>query len=271
MTELDFLPEWYQIRQERRRSYFSFVWLGLCLVGVMGLWFYLANNQIRQCRGDLALLHNEQNEVNEQLATRDRLRATRDEKIRRGEIVKRLAWTPDAIHVLRRLVELVPDDITLVDVEITTEIVKEPAPTGEAAAAARRAAGQAGAAAAPKKPDRLRYVVRVVGAAPFDELIGNLVTRLTRSDAFTNVQISYTKDVKRLARLMRQFELTCQLVDDWEVTDDGVPPAGEEIRNSESGIRNEEKHAEAGAGSAKSEPRKAEGAVKEDEAGNKRN
>jgi Tfp pilus assembly protein PilN len=223
MVELDFLPEWYQIRQQRRRSYFAFVWLGACLLGAMGLWFYMTQEQIRQARGDVQGVAREQAAVKEQLASCDKLRLVRDEMRRKSDISRLLTDCPDTIHVLRKLVDLVPAEIALTGLDVGSEPIQ--APSAEAAPARSRRSRPAESTTA--KFERRRYTFRIDGVAPFDELIANMVTRLSNSDAFTNVQIVYTKDVRRSGRLMRQFELTCQLVDNWEATDGDEPSAGQ--------------------------------------------
>lgn len=222
MTELDFLPEWYFVRQERRRSYVSFVWLGLCLLGVMGVWFYLANSQIRRCQADLDHLGSEQSKVNEQLVQGDKLRTIRAERLHRAQLADQLIHCPDAIHVVRKFIDLMPDEVALVGLDVTTEAIKAAAP-GAPAAASGVGRGGVGPAAKPQGPDRHRYILHITAMAPVDEIIGNFENRLSRSDLFTRVEMGYSRDVQRLGRLMRQFELTCQIVDDWEATDAGSP------------------------------------------------
>ncbi len=224
MTELDFMPQWYHVRQARRRSYFVLAWLAACMLSVMGLWFYLAHSRISQCRADLRKLQADRNLVNEHLFKIDRQRAVRDDLTRKSNIAEKLQNRPDAVHVVDRLVGLVAEEISLVALELTSELIKDGA-GGESAKTPKRIGGPRGsgpppvaqpAKAPPQTVERTRCQLKVTGVAPEDDSVAGFVTRLSRSEAFTNVQMGYTKTVKREGRLMREFQLTCQLVDDWQ-------------------------------------------------------
>lgn len=237
MTELDFLPEWYRVCQQRRRSYFVFVWLGACLLGVMGLWLHASHSRIRQARADVQAVERDHDALKERLAKGDQLRAVRDETRRKSEITRLLTGCPDMIHVLRRLVELMPPEVALTALDVSSQVIKDEAVPPPPARAGRSGSSVSGSVA---KYERRRYALRITGLAPFDELVANMVTRLADSDAFTNVQIVYTKDVRRHGKIMRQFELTCQLVDQWEAIDarqagghDGGLVIGVEIGSAE--------------------------------------
>ncbi len=231
MSELDFLPDWYLFRLERRHGYFVFVWLGVCLVGAMGLWFYLVHSQVRQCRADLQQLKAERNTVNDQLLKIDKLRAVRDDLTRKSDIARQLHNRPDVIHVSGRLVELAGDDVNLVDMKIVSEEIKPPSPSAGPSGRSGGRAAPAAPGAVPQDPPKVRYGLTVTGVAPSDVSIANFIARLSASDAFVDVQMGYTKDVKRSGRLMRQFELTGRLVEDCRAADESGPagnaaPAG---------------------------------------------
>jgi len=241
MTELDFLPDWYQVRQERRRGYFVFVWLGACLLTVMGLWFYLANSHIGQCRADLHQLQKERNLVNEQLLKIDKLRVVRDDLTRKSQIADKLHHRPDVVHVTSRLIELTPDDVSLVELEFQTEKLKDSMPAGAPATPRRISSGRSSPAPATTRAPtseaigRTRYLLKITGVAPVDVTIANFIARLSGSEAFTDVQMDYTKDVKRSGRLMRQFEVTCQLVENWRSVSSGDGPAASAAPAPETG------------------------------------
>ena len=217
MTELDFLPDWHMLRIERRRSAYAFVWLGACLVGVMAAWFCIVQGQIGQRQADVTGLQTQRGAITEQLARWDKLLASRDAVMRKAAIVDRLSNCPDAIHVLSRMADLIGDEIVILNLDISTE-TEMVAPVSPAAAAAGRerhpGAGKAGDST--PAPPKVHYLFRVDGLAPSDDVIASFVTRLTTSDGFGNVEVNYTRDLKRAGRLMRQFELTCQAADEWE-------------------------------------------------------
>jgi Tfp pilus assembly protein PilN len=218
MIERDFLPDWHMLRLDRRRSAYAFVWLGACLVGVMAAWFCFVQGQVARRQVELGGLQTQRGVVTEQLARWDKLLANRDTVMRKAAVVDRLSNSPDAIHVLGRMADLIPADIVLISLDLGTEAEQTPfVPAAGQAGAGKDKAGQ-GKNAAPAQP-RSHYTFRVDGLAPNDEVIASFVTGLTNSDGFTNVQVNFTRDQKRAGRVMRQFEMTCQAADEWERTD----------------------------------------------------
>ena len=220
MTEIDFLPEWYQVRQQRRQGYVAFIWLGGVLLGLMCMSFYLGYSQVRQCRADIQQLQAKRTAVNEQLVKIDKMRSVRDDLTRKSAIAEKLHNRPDVIHVLGRLVELLPPEINLVDLEMVAQVPPAAAVAVEPATGPRRVTGAAAepSAADGSNDEKTNYKLKILGVAAVDASIGNFIARLVASDSFVNVQMVYSRDVKRSGRLMRQFELTCQIPDEWQMS-----------------------------------------------------
>ena len=221
MIELDFLPEWYHVRQQRRRSTFVLIWLAASLLGVIALWFTLANSQIRQARRDLETLKAERTAVNDHLVKIDKLRAIRDDLLRKSTIAAKLHGQPDAIHAISRVLELMPEGVGLVSLDLQTEPIKSPA--ASAPARPQRIGGRA-ATSAPEpgpRPDRTRYLIKLTCVAPVDEVVSAFLNRLSNAEDFErNVQVGYVNDFKQGGRLMRKFELTCRLMENWSPAQD---------------------------------------------------
>jgi Tfp pilus assembly protein PilN len=171
MTELDFLPDWHMLRLDRRRSAYAFAWLGACLVGVMAAWFCFIQGQIAYRQAELAGLQTQRGPLSEQLARWDKLLANRDMVMRKAAIVDRLSNCPDAIHVLGRMADLIPDDIVLIGLDIATEAeVVSATGTGASSAGATSASrGRrqgAGDSAPSQGQPKAHYTFRVDGLAP---------------------------------------------------------------------------------------------------------
>ncbi len=237
MTELDFLPDWYHVRRERRRSYFALVWLSLCLVGVMGLWFYLSHSRIVQARSELAQIKGERTRVNEELLRIDKLRAIRDDLAGKSTLAAELHNRPDAIYVVGRLVELLPSDIAMTGLDISSQTIKDkssaPANSGPRRVSSRRVTSEP----SDSKPtaERSRYVLTIRGVAPVDVTVANFIARLSSSDGFEQVHMGYARDLKFQGRLMREFLVTCQVDENWKPWESGQArtAAGLETRPTE--------------------------------------
>ncbi|MCG3179281.1 MAG: hypothetical protein BIFFINMI_01615 [Phycisphaerae bacterium] len=207
MTELDFLPDWYHVRRERRRGYFVLFWLLGCLIALMGVWFYLTHNQLGKVQAELKDLKAERAVVNDHLVKIDKLRSVRDDLIRKAAINAQLQNQPDALQVVGQIMELMPEDISLMDLQLSTEVVKAKAPPVRKGSKAP---------AAPKEPDKIHYLVQITGLAPYDVSVANFIARLSATEGFQNVQMGYAKDLLRNDRRMREFQVNCRLADDWK-------------------------------------------------------
>jgi Tfp pilus assembly protein PilN len=219
MQELDFLPDWYHVRQERRRSYFVMVWLMVCLLGVMGVWFYLTHARIGEYRRQLEADKAERSAVGELLVRIDKERSIRDDLARKSNIAARLHSQPDALHVLGQVTDLMPEDVFISQLQLATEVIKEETPKsgGRSPRIVRRKSRKT-EESRPAAP-RSRYIMRIKGVASMDVSVANFIARLSAVDGFEDVRMVYTRDLVQNRHNMREFEVTFRLAEDWGPVD----------------------------------------------------
>jgi Tfp pilus assembly protein PilN len=235
MQELDFLPDWYHVRQERRRSYFVMVWLMGCLLAVMGVWFYLSHSRIQDYRQRLEADKAERAGVGELLVRIDKERAIRDDLARKSNIAARLHSQPDALHVLGQVTDLLPADVFVSQLQLATEVIKPdgPALDGRKSRIIRKKKKEQ----ARPKTQRTRYIMRIQGVASLDVSVANFIARLSAVRGFKDVRMVYTRDLIRNKHNMREFEVTFRLAEDWRPGDGDRPLRADVTPTAPAGTR----------------------------------
>ena len=198
MRELEFLPEWYPTLRRRKRLAKLQAWMALAIIASLSLWLSLARRNVRSAEVALGAFEvqvqqteTEKRQLNEQLEMKRQLE-------RREEIVAQLGFPVEMSRLLQTLDTIMPREMSLRDINCTTE---EQTSVAAGAAAAQATPGR------PQVVDR-RLRVRLVGVAPNDVDLADFLLGLTKLPFFEQISLVRADGVSDGGHLMREFEVT---------------------------------------------------------------
>lgn len=197
MRELEFLPQWYSRLERRRGVLWLQAWLTLALFAGLGLWVFLAERNVRSTAYALRLLDGQLKQTDNQVRQMDLMQATQRQCRQKADVLAKLGTHVDSARILGRLGELMPANVSLV--QLSFELDETPAALPGAARAALKDRNSA--------PLDRRLRARVQGVAPTDVELATLLTELNKVPFLDNVTATYSRDKRQLGHVLREFEL----------------------------------------------------------------
>src|SRR5436309_10652668 len=180
MRELEFLPAWYPQARSRRRLVLLQVWATLALAAALGLWAVMAQHRIQRAQAFEADLRNKLAQSHEDLRQMEDLVRQRKQLRQAEQIMSKLGVQIEATRLIRAVDDVMPREVTLVNLEVNTEESAEGAPQA-------RLAGPEGAV------DRHLHV-RFQGLAPASVDLSAFIAQLGAQPFFEQVAITYVKE-----------------------------------------------------------------------------
>lgn len=213
MKIVNLLPEWYLRAQRERCSLRIRLLLMLVLGGVMVGWTFVGRGQVRQ------------------------LQHQRDALVRQGEIVHSLGGDLQrAENDIRRLenLQLAYRDLgTTVPMSAVLQQIPNNMTVGMALSRATidvraEPVRNSGMVGDPRNPPRYHNIARLnlVGLAPNDVLIAQLIGRISANPLFTDVSLNFTRTETLREYSVRRFEIQMQVDLDRLATEDPTNPGG---------------------------------------------
>lgn len=198
MPELEFLPDWYNVRLARQRVVkLQVCGLALLILGLGG-WTIgsqrnLQNRQslLQSLEHQLDQKHTEKKILDEQLSLRQELQ-------QREELISSLGFPVEMTRLLQTLDSVMPKEMTLTLFDCTTEETVRPVTS---------VAGVKPGAEKEKQIDR-RLKIKLQGVTPNDVDLANLLYGLTGKPFFDQVSVTYARDKVDSGHIFREFELT---------------------------------------------------------------
>jgi Tfp pilus assembly protein PilN len=212
MSEINFLPDSYLRNQSRqRRIYRQCTLVLLLIIALTGWWLaqYGRTEAVRRyalsLEAEVVAARNQMNELN-------KLRLEQQQLTHQLNIQRELAQPVSHTQIMAVLAQLLPPSVGLTDV---TMAVDQPAPTAVASTHTSSKRKQSKQQTAPRKtPSFVR--VDLVGLAPDDLAIANLVGDLSEHPLFEQVTLRYSRSIEfqnlmgREFRIMIAVPLDCQ-------------------------------------------------------------
>jgi len=216
MKEIDFIPNWYRIGRQRRRTYRRQYMLlgglfGLLLVGCLGLGVSISRGRAfvertRDAESTYGVIRERFEAVQRQvteLEAKQRMLETLDPQV---------AWSA----VVAEVSHVVPSNIVLERLEITAESVSGPgsgpAKVGTPKVVLSASAVGAAAPAADAMPEsQERFRVRIKGVAADAGQVSRLVSNLEQSDYFRQISPGLIRNKRLAGRECIEFEVACYL------------------------------------------------------------
>ena len=208
VARIDFLPERIRVHRERRRHFKRQACLmALCLMGMVALG-HMRFTRISQARAELDLLHDRDQQAQEQIDQRVDLEAQQAELMVKKRVDDSLGTRVNAMDILGELQHITPERLTLTSMTIHATELPVAAPQGRAGgltvAGAMDPTGQIPVAR------RLRVVL--TGLTPSDIDVANFIGQLAASPLFEDVNMGYAKTIVHENHEAREFQVSCFVV-----------------------------------------------------------
>jgi len=193
MRDLEFLPDWYPKLRCRKRTVALQAWGTLTVAAFLGIWMFAAQRDVRARERELS-------DLNDALARSvtevERLKTLTDlhEQLSAQARVFAMIGRPiEMTRILTTLQELMPADMSILDLSVITEEVKPNTVAAKVAA---------------DKGANRRINMRMQGVAPTDADLASFLAKLTAKPFFSNVAVNYSKPRMDAGHVMREFEVT---------------------------------------------------------------
>lgn len=214
MTELDFLPQEYLVRQSSRRDR---RWLlaiaGVVVLGIASSALAIAG-RVRGLRTELAGVEKEHASAVRQLTELKHLTAERDQLRLDANLRSLLRARPALSRVLTELATCCPDQLTLTEIDVRTE-------RSRATESPKRPAEPSSSTAEPKEPDRptalrefkrqreeQQQIVRVQGYAKTERQIYMFMRELQACACFSDVTFEIDSQTQQ-SQFVSRFQIRC--------------------------------------------------------------
>lgn len=216
MSDVDFLPNWYRdLLKRRRQSLLNLAALAL-LVAVLATAAVFKTEQVTLEEHRVAAVQSELEGARQELQKLSALTQLRDQWRRQDSVLSSTGVNVEASRLLAALEQVVPADTALTDLTFTLEdrtAQVEPEVEGQQPAPTI-------AADAPGAGRRLKVSLR--GLAPGELAVANLLSAISKTSLFTQVNLNYAKDHEEAGETVRQFEVTFVINLASEPADQGV-------------------------------------------------
>jgi Tfp pilus assembly protein PilN len=213
MTEIDFLPQEYLVRQSSRRDR---RWLlaiaGVVVLGIAGSALAIAG-RVRALAAELAGVEREHEAAVRQLAELKQLTTERDTLRFDANLRSLIRARPALSRVLAELAASCPDQLTLTEIDVRTERTRAVEPI--------RKPADTSSSAEPKEPDRptalrefkllreeQQHVLRVQGYAKSERQIYMFMRELQACDCFSDVTFEIDSQTQQ-SQLVSRFQIRC--------------------------------------------------------------
>lgn len=199
MRELELLPDWYPLAQQRRRRLRLQVQMVLLVAAVLSGWLLLARQNIAEARSSLALIDDQLRQTRSELQLLDEQTMLLKRLQLQQEVEARLGLPVEMTLLITTIDAAMPEEMALVRLDVSTDQVTRS--VADLAAAGRKGRGGT------ESPRDRQLVVRVVGVAPTDAEITTFFSRLTETAAFQQVRMNYARDRQGGGLVMREVEI----------------------------------------------------------------
>ncbi len=231
MTTTSFLPEDYlDQRAERRTNMVSLTLFGVVMVSVFAA-FLVTNRQWSKVRSAQASINRQYQDAASQIERLNELEQQKDQMLNKARLAAALVERVPRSILLAELVNRMPPNMGLLELELKSEKVKAKSTIG----APSKGTGSLGKGKAPKRAKtrndveevkevkieapRYQVTVNLVGVAPTDVEVSRYMAELNAHPLLQNVSLEYSEERKFEGDKMRQFEIRMSLNGDLDVRD----------------------------------------------------
>jgi Tfp pilus assembly protein PilN len=212
-----FLPEDYvRSRAEKRASLLTLVLFGVVMFAVAGA-FFVTNRQWIDVRTEQQAINAEYTREAQKIEQLKALEKQKAEMLAKAELTTALIERIPRSLLTAELVTRMPEEITLLSMELKSKRVMSAAPPAQVQPAAgslmRTGKGTAGAEPAPVRVSapKYEYNLTVTGVSQKNNDIADYLASLKQSPLLEGVDLTYIKPTKISDIELRRFELVARL------------------------------------------------------------
>jgi len=223
MTKTSFLPEDYVEKKSQRRT--NIISLSLFVVvmsSIIGA--FLVTDRQRAEVYDLQYQVNTQfEEAAKRLEQLDDLQLRKEEMLRKARVTAMLIERVPRSLILAELINQMPSTLSLLELGLTTKVIKNRVVSSssmEAAKLVRRQARKKGQQNNSFKSQAIKtdVLLSLVGVAPTDIHVAQFMTALSRAELFDDVNLEFSEEVNISRKhLMRKFRIDLRLNQDIDI------------------------------------------------------
>ncbi len=229
-----FLPEDYLARKMARRSNIVCVSLfAVVLTGVMAAYF-VKQRQLNVAVDENARANAQVDAEATKIDQATKLQKQHQEMILRGAITSALVDPVDKSNVLAELINHMPASLSLTELELKTEVVRDTKPAVSALdnAAAARASKLKAEDKTPKiEIPETQIVMAMTGVAPTDVEVSEYMSKLGRHKLFDNVNLVFSEQHKLHDTPLRKFKIELSLARGLTMADLEPTRVNRELKN----------------------------------------
>jgi Tfp pilus assembly protein PilN len=219
-----FLPDDYVREARERRSGFFALALFAIVMGSVFAAFLVTNRQWTSVRTAQANINGETEKAAKEIAEMKRLESMRAQMVEKAELARGLLEPVPRSVLLASLVNTMPADLSLIELEVKSEEIKSQkaaAPQGADPKARRMTKGKEPEAPAKPEPVRRRVVVNATGVAPDDLDVSGWMGALSKVPFLSGIRLEVSEEKEFGSTMMRQFRISMRIepgadVRDWD-------------------------------------------------------
>ena len=196
MRDVEFLPDWYPKLRRRRRAVAFQAWVTISIIAFLGLWMLLAQRDVSAKERELRDISSSLTRSVQEVERLKMLEKLKDQYASQDMVFARIGRPIEMTRLLTTLEELMPANMSMLDLSVVTEEVK----VDSVAAKAQQ-----------QKGTNRRMKMRLQGVAPTDSDLANFLGKLTAKPFFTDVAVIYSKPRMDDGHSMREFEISFTL------------------------------------------------------------
>lgn len=198
MTEVNFIPASYVLRQQRRRSSVRQAALIVVLAALLAMWYTASSRSLGELGALVENVEREAATAQARVNEINHLREVERELRRDAKTRQELSPTINTVDVVGTVANAMPTSIALRAMDIMSErpVPQKASNTDDA----NPAAGETPRAIEPMK-------ISLVGLAPADVEVADFVGQLTKSPLFHNVKMVYSRPVQTQDVHAREFRI----------------------------------------------------------------
>lgn len=206
MNQINFLPETYVRHRAARKRRFGHVGITVMVLFVLGSWWYVEHNTLREIRNLERQLEAQVGQARTELTQVQQLTAQRKVLAHQDHVRRQLAQPLSHTQVIEMIGQIMPRSITLTDLTVVARRTPMQTP------AAAKAAKAANSPTAPKVANTDEaLLIEFSGLAPDDVEIANLIGALSDNPAFSGVKMLFSRSVTTRGVVGREFRMEMQV------------------------------------------------------------
>ena len=219
-----FLPDDYVREARERRSGVFALALFAIVMGSVFAAFLVTNRQWTSVRAAQANINDETEKAAKEIAEMKRLETMRAQMIEKAELARGLLEPVPRSVLLASLVNTMPAELSLLELELKSEEIKSQKPAGPQPndpKARRMTKGKEAEAPAKPEPVRRRVLVNATGVAPDDLDVSGWMGALSQMPFLSGIRLEVSEEKEIGSALMRQFRISMRIepgadVRDWD-------------------------------------------------------